>query len=236
MHDDPDGGVEPVPRRVTAPPPAGAVHGLGPVDALRIEFQPGQLPWLAAQIDIVRYCLEDELAHQRARRSDPPSAVECPGRTDRCEVGRDVQCRTRQLRALELIGSQLPISGEAAAVADPWDTPPDDAPPGLTREGAVAIVGPAALMTVLMRGATRRVADVLAEALGHPGLDVDEHTDSSGGWRAGELPRVEPAVAERLRAIAAAAKAFADGYLNVLSHQSYCLNPAHPSAETNEPT
>ena len=42
------------------PPPAASVHGLGIVDALRIDLDPEQLPWLAAEIDTFRYRLEDE--------------------------------------------------------------------------------------------------------------------------------------------------------------------------------
>ena len=90
-------------------------------------------------------------------------------------------------------------------------------------------------MTVLVRGATRRVADALAAALGHPGLDVDEHTDSSSGWREGELPRMQPAIVERLRATASAAKAFTDGYLDVLAHQGYRFDPGHRPVFTGEP-
>jgi hypothetical protein len=80
-------------------------------------------------------------------------------------------------------------------------------------------------MTVLMRGATRHAADALAEALRHPGLDRDEHTDSSSGWRGPGLPRVEPIIAERLRTTAAAAQACIDTYLQILAHQAYCSDP-----------
>ncbi len=235
MYGDPNAGAKPAPRSATAAPPAGYVCGLGLVDALRIDVQPAQLPWLTAEIDIVRYCLEDELAHQRARHEELPEAATRHGRASARDAEPGLERRAYQLQALEMIRRQLPISRKAAAaaVANPWDTPPDDATPGL--EGPVAVVGPAALMTVLMRGATRHVADALAEALGHPGLDVDEHTDSRSGWRAGELPRVEPAIAERLRATASAAKAFTDGYLDVLAHQGYRFDPGHPPVFTDEP-
>ena len=235
MHGDPDAGAEPAPPRATAAPPAGDVCGLGLVDALRIDVQPAQLPWLTAEIDIVRYCLEDEFAHQRARHDELPEVAKRHGRASARDAEPGLERRACQLQALEMIRRQLPISRKAAAaaVANPWDTPPDDGTPA--PEGPVAVVGPAALMTVLMRGATRRVADALADALGHPGLDVDEHTDSSGGWRAGELPRMQPAIVERLRATASAAKAFTDGYLDVLAHQSYRFDPGHQPVHADKP-
>ena len=228
-------GAEPAPPRPTAAPRVGDVCGLGLVEALRIDVQPAQLPWLTAEIDIVHYCLEDELAHQRARHDEPPEAVTGHGQSDDREAEQELGRRAYQLQALGMIRRQLPISREAAAaaVANPWDTPSDDATPG--PDGPVVIVGPAALMTVLLRGATRHVADALAEALSHPALDVDEYTDSSGGWREGELPRVEPVIAERLRATAAAAKAFTDSYLDVLAHQGYRFDPGPQPVRAEQP-
>jgi hypothetical protein len=228
MHAHRNAGAERAPRRATAPPPAGNVHGLGLVDALRIDVQPPQLPWIATEIEIVRYCLEDELAHRRARCDRLPDVSAEHGQPSACDAAHELDRRAYQLRALAMIREQVPISREAAAaaVASPWGKPADDARPGLERvEGPVAIVGPAALMTLLMRGAARRAADVLAEALRGPALDVDEHTDSSSGWRGPELPRLEPKIAEKLRATAAAAQAFTDTYLHVLAHQAYDFDP-----------
>jgi hypothetical protein len=47
-------GAEFAPRRAATPPPAGNVHGLGLVDALSIDVDPVQVPWLTAEIDISR--------------------------------------------------------------------------------------------------------------------------------------------------------------------------------------
>lgn len=237
MHPHRNAGAEPAPRRATAPPPAGDVHGLGVVDALRIDVQPSQLPWLAAEIEILRYCLEDELAHRRARYDELAEAAREHRWPSAREAEQELERRTYQLQVLAMIREQLPISGDAAAaaVASPWGKPDDDAAPGPERvEGPVAVVGPAALMTVLIGGATRHVADALGEALRGPGLDVDEHTDSSSGWRGAELPRVKPPVAEKLGAMAAATQAFTDTYLTVLAQQAYSFDPDYQPVYADE--
>ena len=137
-----------------------------------------------------------------------------------------------------MIAEQVPISREAAAaaVASPWAEPPTTIAPAQERvEGPpVAVVGPAALMTVLIRGATRNVADALGEALRGPSLDVDDHTASTTGWRGAELPRVTPAIAEKLRATAAAAQAFTDTYLDVLALQGYSFDPEYQPVHADE--
>jgi hypothetical protein len=233
MHHNRNAGAALAPRRTNTPPPAGPVHGLGLVDALRIDVDPAQLPWLAAEIEIVRYCREDELAHQRKRHEQLPAEATEPGRAKAREAEREVDRRAHQLEVLAMIRDQLPISSEAAQVgtASPWGAPADDTVCGLdSMDAPVAVVGPAALMTVLIGGATRHAADALGEALRAPQLDVDEHTDSSGGWRETELPRVDPAIAEKLRAMSAAACAFTDTYLHVLAHQTYSFNPAAGTA------
>jgi hypothetical protein len=238
MHAHPNAGTELAPRRAATPPPAGNVHGLGLVDALRIDFQPGQLPWLTVEIDTVRYCFEDELAHQRARYDELPEAAKgeyrCPAAR---EAEQELERRAYQLRALAMIREQLSVSSEAAAaaVASPWGKPVDDVAPALERvEGPVAVVGPAALMTVLIRGATRNVAAALGEALRGPALDVDEHTDSVSGWRGPEYPRVTPAIAAKLRTMAAAAQAFTYTYLHVLALQGYSFDPEYQPIHADE--
>jgi hypothetical protein len=230
-------GPEPAPRRAVAPPPAGNVHGLGLVDALRIDVQAGQLPWLADEIDTLRCCLEDELAHRRARYDELPAAAKEHGWPSARDAERELERRGYQLQALAMVREQLPVSGEAAAaaVASPWGEPADDVAPALERiAGSVAVVGPAALMTVLIRGGTRNVADALAEALRGPSLDVDEHTGSPSGWRGAELPRVTPAIAEKLRATAAAAQAFTDTYLDLLAVQGYSFDPGYQPVDADE--
>jgi hypothetical protein len=213
MQGNRNAGADPAPRRANTPPPAGNVHGLGLVDALRVDLQPAQLPWLAAEIDIVRYCVADELEHLRARYDALPEAAKKERRPEARDAEDELARRAYQLQALAMIGEQLPVSGKAAAavVAGPWAEASDHASPEHERpEEPIAVAGPAALMTILIGGATRHAAEALGEALRGPGLDVDEHTDSSSGWRAADLPRISPASAERLRAMAAAAEAFTD--------------------------
>jgi hypothetical protein len=235
MHDHRNAGTEP-PRRANTPPPGGNVHGLGLVDALRVDLQPAQLPWLAAEIDIVRYCLEDELAHLRARYDELPEAVKKNPLSSAREDEQEIERRAYQLEVLAIIGEQLPISAAAAAaaVASPWDNEVDDAPETDRAEGPVAVAGPAALMTVLIRGATRHAAEALADALRGPALDVDHHTDSGSGWRAPDLPRVTPTISGKLRATAEAAHAFSDTYLHVLAHQTYSFDPEYDPTHADE--
>src|ERR687887_519233 len=109
-------------RRAEAPPPAGNVHGLGLVDALRVDLQPAQLPWLAAEIDTVRYCLEDELEHARARYDELPEAARKEHWQNARDAEEEIERRAYQLQALAMVGDQLPISAAATApmVACPW--------------------------------------------------------------------------------------------------------------------
>jgi hypothetical protein len=207
---------------------------LGLADALRIEVLPEQLPWLAEQLDVMRYCLEDELEHQRARRDDEPD--DDGGR--QADGDRQSSNRlARQLKVLAIVRAQVPLSKEAAelAVASPWDADEPSTPRHRGPEEPVQIVGPAALMTVAICGAMRHAAQRLSEALGHAGLTVHENTDSSRGWRAEERPpRVEPAIAEWLRSTAVAAQAFVHTYLNVLAHQTYSFDAEYDPTDADE--
>jgi hypothetical protein len=229
-------GAEPAPRRANIPPPAGNVHGLGLVDALRVDLQPEPLPWLAAQIDIVRYCLEDELGHARAREKLSESARK-EGRQDARDAEEEVERRAYELQALAMIGDQLPTSAAATAavVAGPWAEPTD---PGSSKDERpaepLAVAGPAALMTIVIGGAMRHAAEALREALRNPGLDVDHWTESERAWGAGEVPRLTPAVAEKLRALAAAVHALTDTYLHALAHQAYSFDPEYDPVHADE--
>jgi hypothetical protein len=68
-----DGG-DPPPRNANPSPPMNHVHGLGESQALRVDLQPVELPWLADEIDTLRTSIEAELARERARLDALPSA------------------------------------------------------------------------------------------------------------------------------------------------------------------
>ena len=229
MQADRSAGADQPPRQANTPPPAGNVQGLGLVDALRVELRPEQLPWLATEIDTLRYCLEDELEQARARYDQLPEVAKKNRWKDGHDAEQELERRGYQLQTLSMIGDQLPVSAATAAtVGDPWSeaagqAAPEDHGPG----DPIAVAGPAALMTVLLGGAMRRAAEALAEALRGRALDVDHWTESGRGWAAGEVPRLTPAIAERLRTLAAAVHALTDTYLHALALQAYSFDPEY---------
>ena len=105
-------------------------------------------------------------------------------------------------------------------MASPWDEPDGESAPALDHTGQrLALVGPAEVMTTLVRGALRNVADALGEAARRP-------TSATREGRGDEASRAEqPAFpstgGERLRAIAAAARAFTDTYVDLAVPQGY---------------
>jgi hypothetical protein len=230
-------GVGDAPRRANTPPPAGNIHGLGLVDALRVDLEPAQLPWLAAEIDILRYSLADEHEHVRARHDALPEAARRERRQDARDAEDELERRAYQLKALAMIGEQLPLSAAAVAatVAGPWAEAADEAPPEDERpDGPIAVAGPAALMTILIGGAMRHAAEALGEAVRGGALDVDHWNESGRGWGVGDVPRVTSAVAERLRALAAAVHALTDTYLHALAHQAYSFDPEYDPVYADE--
>jgi hypothetical protein len=237
MHAHRNADVAPTPRRANTPPPAGNVHGLGLVDALRIELRPEQLPWLAAEIDTVRYCLEDELEHSRARYDELPEAARKEHWQNARDAEEEIERRAYQLQALAMVGDQLPISAAATAatVAGPRSAAAVEPAPEDERPAEpIAVAGPAALMTILIGGAMRHAAEALGEAVRGPGLEVDHWTESGRGWGGGEVPRVTPAVAEKLRALAAAVHGLTDTYLHALEHQAYSFDPEYDPVYADE--
>jgi hypothetical protein len=216
-----DGG-EQTPRPANPSPLLGNVHGLGESQALRVDLQPVQLPWLADEIDTLRATIREE--HERAlARYDvlPPAA-------QRAEADAEAHRRAYQLRVLAMIREQLPLRPAvvAASIASPWE-----AHDGLAWELAritapVTVVGPARAMLVLVRGSARNVADALGEALRGPRSDTRAAPVRPALlWP--EWTRTTPAVASRLRDMAAAAEAFTDTYVSAVLQQSYSFDPDH---------
>jgi hypothetical protein len=229
MQDHRNDNGERGPRRANTPPPVGDVHGLGLVDVLRIELRPEQQAWLVDEIEALRCSCETDIAFLRERSNGSPDAPNKGGR-EAGETERQLDHLAYKLRVLAMIGEQLPVDSQtaAAAVASPWEGPPDHPTTEPEAAGApVAVVGPAAVMTQLVEGAARSIAAALATALGGP--DPGAATPASGGRRppGSVLPGVTPAIAERLRAIAAAAQAYIDIYVDLMLQQGYKFDPDH---------
>jgi len=215
-------GSEKAPRPANPSPPLGTVHGLGESHALRVDLQPAQLPWLADEIDTLRGPILEE--HERAlARSDELSPA-----ANRAEAEAEVHRRAYQLRVLAMIREQLPVSSAvaAASIASPWEAH-DELVWELARITApVTVVGPARAMLVLVRGSARNVADALGEALRGPRADTRAAPVRPALlWP--EWTRTTPAVASRLRDMAAAAEAFTDTYVAAVLQQSYSFDPDH---------
>ncbi|MBA3262720.1 MAG: hypothetical protein H0T69_09695 [Thermoleophilaceae bacterium] len=218
-------GDDLAPRSANPSPPIGHVHGLGESHALRVDLEPVQLPWLADEVDTLRRCIIGELARDGGRSNDlPAQSMERPWSDADAELHR----RVYQLRVLVMIREQLPVSIPvvAACVTSPWDQPSDLALELARITAPVTVVGPARGMLVLIRGAARNVANALAEALEGPQRETRPRTNSyAAHWP--EWLRVTSPVANRLRAIAAAAHAFTDTYVTAVAQQSYSFDPEH---------
>jgi hypothetical protein len=206
-------------------PPIGNVHALGESHALRVDIQPLQVAWLADEIQTLRATVSEELALARGRFDDlgPLGGGES-------EAAGEIDRRVYQLRVLAMIREQLPLSGGAvtACVADPWKEHDDRAWEAAAITAPVTVVGPARAMLVLIRGAARNVGDALGEALRGPTSDAggDETSeDHLRHWP--EFGRMTPAVASRLRDLAAAAQALTDTYVAAVAQHGYSFDPEH---------
>jgi hypothetical protein len=229
MHSNRKGGAEPAPRRANTPPPVGGVHGLGLVDALRVELGPEQQAWLVDEIDALRQSCETDIAFLRERHQGSPDAPE-EAESEAREAERQIDDLAYKLQVLAMIREQLPVADEAAAaaVASPWESRPDHPTTQPEAAGApVAVVGPAAVITQLVEATARSIAAALATALGGPDPGAD--TPSSGGRRppGSVLPGITPAIAEKLRATAAAAQAYTDVHVDLILQQGYKFDPHH---------
>jgi hypothetical protein len=181
--------------------------------------------------------LPDELEQVRARYDVLPEAAREQRRQEARDAEEKLERRAYQIHTLAMIGDQLPISVAATAggIGGPSDEAAEQASPEDERPGEpIAVAGPAALMTILIGGAMRHAAEALGEALRGRALDVDHWTESGHGWGAGDVPRLTPAVAERLRALAAAVPALTDTYLHALVHQAYSFDPEYDAVYADD--
>jgi hypothetical protein len=223
-------------RRANPSPPVGhSVYGLGSSHALRVDFEPVQLPWLADEVDTLSRGIEDELARARARR-DQTAAGGLERSRSAAEAEKEVARREYQLQVLRMIRDQVPVRAPVAAacVSSPWD---DLGEHGLELAGLTApatVVGPAQGMLVLIRGAARNVADALGEALRISERDLGEHPLGTPATRWPERHRLTAAVADRLRELAAAAVAFTDNYVDAVRQQAYSFDPEYYPTDPDE--
>jgi hypothetical protein len=230
MQDNRNRGAHSSSRRANSVPPVTSVHGLGESHALQLDLKPVQLPWLADEIDTLGATIEEELASARARRDQRLEGDRERRSQEAREADAEVDRRTYQLRVLALIRRQLPVRDQAVAagIASPWEAESDDPGRAPTEaECPVRVVGPARAMLLLVRGTARNVADALGEALRGPEEDGDERAQLSYALHWPEWHRLTPPVADRLRAMAAAADAFTNTYVDAVVHQSYSFDPEH---------
>ena len=55
-------------------PPIGNVHALGESHALRLDFLPVQVPWIADEVETLRGCVSDKFALARERHEQALTA------------------------------------------------------------------------------------------------------------------------------------------------------------------
>jgi hypothetical protein len=236
MQDHRIDGVDAPSGRANPSPSVGNVCGLGESHALRIELRAVQLPWLADEIHVLRGPIEEELARTRAQHDQLIAEGVDSRAPEAVETSTEIDRRIYQLKVLAMIREQLPLSDDevAAGVASPWEADQDHADASIsTVARPVVVVGPAQGMFVMIDGAAYHVAAALTEALAAPRSDVFR-VDQTGVPRRSNCRRITPPVAARLRALAAAAAAFTDTYVNVVLQQSYRFDPDYDPVFSDE--
>jgi hypothetical protein len=197
---------------------------------LRVDLEPVQLPWLAEEIDTLRSCIEDELARARASRGQEAAGAGLERLPLTAEAEAEVARREYQLQVLRMIREQIPVRPvvATACVASPWSEARGELSlelAGITAR--VTVVGPARGMLVLIRGAAQNVADALGEALRLSERHVPSRAEVIAALRWPELHLLTADVASRLADLAAAARAFADDYIDAVRQQAYSFDPEH---------
>jgi hypothetical protein len=228
MHHHRNDGTEPAPRHANTPPRLGRVHGLGYVDFLRIDLASVQLPWLVDEIDTLRGCVEEEIARQLAGYDEPPGDAEQNGQSHANDVKRELDRLAYKLQVLAMIRAQLRLKGDVATDSEIGEQAPSgshSAPGSDPAHERFAVVGPAAVMTVLIKGAARNVADALGEGLRDP--LGDQRGLHGKGSRGAALPRLSPEAATGLRTTADASREFTTIYLELALLQTYRFDPEY---------
>ena len=123
----------------------GKVLGLGVTDLLRVELEPVQVPAFVEQLAVTRRVCADEVARDEVRWEAMPEwqRVSRPPRV--VEAGKDLDASRFNLRALDVIGSQLRPDGDDLAIK--------------------TIIGPSRIVSELVRETAQRVVLALNERL-----------------------------------------------------------------------
>jgi hypothetical protein len=231
MHRSDDGDLPR--RRANTPPPVSCeVQGLGESSALRVDFQPVQLPWLVEEIDTLRA----DVARARVRHEQLAAGAAGACSTAARDVADELDRRAYQLLVLDMIREQVPVSADlaAACAGSPWEQPEATRSALACVSAPVTVVGPARGMLTVLRGAARNVADALAEALRGPQPGVGERRSRVCARRAQELHRITAPVADRVLELAVTAEAFTNNYMQALRQQGYTFDPAHDPIYSDE--
>jgi hypothetical protein len=141
-------GSEPV-KSPQADPWTGRVLGLGVTDLLRVELEPAQVPSLVEQLAVLRGVCESAVVGDEARWEAIPEFQKELRPASVVEVAKDLDASRFDLRALDIIRSQLG-GGDGE---DPR---------------ATTIIGPSRIIAELVRETTRRVVMSLDELLEEP--------------------------------------------------------------------
>jgi hypothetical protein len=224
-------GAPPAPHPPNAPPAIGTVQAFGVVDALRVDVQRAQLPWLAAEIDDLRASLERVLHRERARY-DELSDIAKRQRSARVrDLEDEIARRAYQLQTLAMIRGQFPVTFQAAGTGDGPGEPAASSSSEPPSDARVSLVGPAVLITDLLAGSAFRVARALAEALPGP-RDQDREVTMAGAATA--LAVATPGITDHLRTLAAAAHDFTDTLTDVVALQAYAFDPDYTPVRSDE--
>ncbi len=123
----------------------GRVLGLGVTDLLRVELEPVQVPAFVEQLAVTRRVYAGEVARDEARWEAIPEwqRVSRPPRV--VEVAKDLDASRFDLRALDVIRTQLEPAGDEPSIK--------------------TIVGPSRIVAELVRETAQRLAITLNELL-----------------------------------------------------------------------
>jgi hypothetical protein len=120
------------------PPWSDRVRGLGVSDALQLQLEPLQVPWLRDELEELRLAHEQGLVEAVQRRGS------ATGSDVRRIAAEDIDRHRHDLAVLRAVCAQIPASADRHVV----------------------VCGPAPMLSGIIRGVTASVAERLAELVG----------------------------------------------------------------------